>query len=219
MKKLLIALFLLLTVAAFAIESAPSAVVGYVKYDCITTDTGNLNFIALPMNSGYTYASDLANAFPSKMDAISMWDSASQSWVQASDLGGFWDGDFEIAPGAPLMIYCLENFSLYSMGSVPSSDPQYPIVVGLNSLMIPLTQQLSYASDLGLSLGTVDAISTWDASSQSWVQASDLGGFWDGDFDITVGKPLMVYSFSETSWPSAPAKKVSTNNSHVKTVK
>jgi len=207
MKKLLIALFLLLTVAAFAIESAPSAVVGYVKYDCVQ----GLNLVSLPMNAGYAYASDLANAFPSKMDQISYWDAATQSWVTAVDLGGFWDGDFEVANGSVLWVNGLESFSLYSMGSTFASAPSYSLVAGLNTVMVPIDMATAdYAGTVGTSIGA-DQVSMWDPATQSWVTAVDLGGFWDGDFAVSAGFPLWVNSLAETTWP-APAKSTKTIN-------
>jgi hypothetical protein len=201
MKKVLLPLLMLIAIAGLlAVESAPSSIVGYVKYPCVT----GLNFVALPMESGYAYASDAANAFPGMMDALSQWDAATQTWVIASDLGGFFDGDFPVAPGMPLMINALDDFNFYSMGSVPTNRYSYDLLTGLNAIMVPLSRtNLTLASEVGMDIGVVDAVSAWDAPTQTWVIASDLGGFYDGDYSVTIGMPLMVNALEPITWSGA----------------
>ena len=111
MKKLLvIGMVLAFASSMFALESDPSEVVGYVTYGCVTTDGTDLNFIALPMNSGYTMASELGNAI-GVCDVVNVWDPAGQGWLSASNLGMFWAGDFAIEIGMPLMVNVTEAVS------------------------------------------------------------------------------------------------------------
>jgi hypothetical protein len=39
------------------------------------------------------------------------------------------------------------------------------------------------------------------------VGAANLGGFWDGDFPVSIAMPLMVNAYSSFTWPSAPPAK------------
>ena len=203
MKKLLLPLlFILLVSMLAAVESDPSEVVGYVKYDCVA----GLNLVALPMDQGYTWVSELGDAHTGYFDAINYWDATSQSWYGAYDLGGFWDGDFEVAPGAVLMISALDNVNLYSIGALPQNNAVYTVSTGLNTMMVPLNRaDITWASMIGDEMGILDAINYWDATSQSWYGAYDLGGFWDGDFEVAIGYPVMVSAFDSGTWPARTA--------------
>ena len=76
MKKLMVSLMLIISMFAFAAESAPSATVGYVKYPC----TLNRSFVGLPMQGDFTMASALSADF----DAVSKYDPAGQTWLTAT---------------------------------------------------------------------------------------------------------------------------------------
>jgi len=209
MKKLVFVLLLIVSIGFLAaVESAPSAVVGYVKYPCVV---GN-NLIALPMNAGYAMASDLANAYPGNMDQISYWDATLQNWTTAVDLGGFWDGDFAVGNGTVLMVNALAGFNMFSLGSLYATNAQYSLLVGNNTVMIPLNySSLAMAGEAGTAMGA-DQISFWDSSLQNWTTAVDLGGFWDGDFAISIGFPLMANILAPVTWPAGPRGNVNNNS-------
>ena len=100
MKKFILPLMLLLLVGSlFAVESDPSAVVGYVKYDLLP----GYNTIALPMVQSYALASEVGLAMDA--DFVLQYDASSQEWQTAAPnpFGG-WDGDFAAAIGNPLLI-------------------------------------------------------------------------------------------------------------------
>lgn len=198
MKKMLFALLLIVMFSMLAaVESDPSEVVGYVKYPCLT----GLNLIALPMESGYAIASDLANAYPGMLDAINYWDAVGQQWIGAYDLGGFWDPDFPIAANDVLFISALADFDLFSLGSLPA-PATYDLLTGLNTMMIPLNRSdITLVSELGTAVGTLDAVNTWDALGQQWIGAYDLGGFWDPDPALAIGNALYVSSLADVTWP------------------
>jgi len=210
MKKLILPLLLLLGITMLmAVESAPSAVVGYVKYDCVA----GLNMFALPMATTMTAASEIGDAYPGSFDTIFYWDYAGQTWFGASDLGGFWDGDFPIASSNVLMANALAPVSLYSIGDLPATNPTYTIGSGLNTVMVPLNRaDLTLAGDLGTEIGTADAIFYWDQAGQTFFGASDLGGFWDGDFAVSIGMPLMVSAYDAATWPTRSASNVNVRN-------
>jgi len=204
MKKLIIPLLFIFAIGILAaVESEPSAIVGYVKYPCVQ----GLNFVALPMDQGYTSASEIGNAYPDLIDAISYWDASTQSWVASVYFPELemWDPDYSVTLGLPLMVYCLNNFNYYSIGNLPAINAQYSLIPGLNAIMIPLNKSnLTQASIVGTNIGTVDNVSEWIASTQSWnasVYFPELE-MWDPDYDVTIGMPLMVYSLSSTIWPS-----------------
>ena len=201
MKRFILPLLILLFVGSlFAVESAPSEVVGYVKYDCYA----GLNHIALPMDQGYTMASEFADTYPGTMDAMNYWDSSSQEWVTAFDLG-YWEGDFAVQPGSVLMVFALSPFTAYSIGDLPMQNASYSLESGLNDLMVPLNRSdITMAGEIGDEIGILDAINAWDATSQEWIAAFNLG-YWEGDFAVSIGSPVQVFSFGEATWPSRSA--------------
>lgn len=210
MKKLILPLLLLLGITMLAaVESAPSAVVGYVKYDCVA----GLNMFALPMATTMTMASEIGDAYPGSFDTIAYWDYAGQTWFGASDLGGFWDGDFAINTNDVFMVNALAPVSFYSIGNLPAGNATYSVAPGLNTLMLPLNRaDLTMAGDLGTEVGVLDAVGIWDSAAQTFFAASDLGGFWDGDFAISIGTPLMVSAYGSATWPTRSATRSISSN-------
>lgn len=208
MKRFILPLMLLLFVGSiFAVESAPSEVVGYVKYDCVP----GLNFVAMPMNDGNTLTSEVGsdyNVSEEIIDAINIWNSETQAWDYALNFGdGFWDPDLEVSPGSTLYFNTSAPLSFYSIGSLPASPASYNIVPGLNTIMIPLNRSaLTLTSEVGLTIGDgeyVDAINIWNNATQAWDYALNFGdGFWDPDLPVSIGMPLYINSADNTTWPS-----------------
>ena len=205
MKKFILPLMLLLLAAGllFAVESDPSAVVGYVKYDCIV----GRNLVALPMDQDYELASEIGTAYAGLVDAISYWNASAQSWDNAvyySEIE-MWDPDFAVEPGSVLMINALSPYAFYSIGDMPAQNAQYPLITGRNTLMVPLNRSdLTLASGLGTDIGSVDAVSKWDAPTQTWDNAvyySEIE-MWDPDFGVTIGMPLMTNVLTAGQWPT-----------------
>ena len=203
MKKLIIPLLFIFAIGILAaVESEPSAIVGYVKYPCVA----GLNHIALPMDQGLTMASDFAALYPDMLDTMSYWDNITQTWFAAINVG-YWDGDFPIHPGSVMMIYALTPFNAYSIGNMPAANATYNLLVGLNDIMIPLNRSdITMAGQVGDEMGVLDNISKWDNSTQTWVATINLG-YWDGDFPVSIGFPLQVNALSSVTWPSTPASK------------
>lgn len=210
MKKLILPLLLLVAFGMLAaVESDPSEVVGYVKYPCVA----GLNYLALPMEQGYTMVSNFADNYPGMFDALYYWDNVNQQWIGAYDFG-YWEGDFSVATGSVLMVSALLAADTYSIGELPASNAQYSILPGLNSMMIPLNKSnITMASMLAdeIGAGALDAMYYWDNANQQWVGAYDFG-YWEGDFATTIGMPLLVSSMTTATWPSR-AKAVINSNS------
>lgn len=201
MKKIILPLLLILAIGILAaVESAPSEVVGYVKYDCLA---GN-NLVALPMDAGLTTSTELADDFPGMMTAISVWDPAIQGWITASDLGGFWDLDLPVNTESVLMVNASAAFSLFSIGDLPAANAAFDLVAGNNTVFVPLNKSIITDSDMLGADMLANALSYWDASIQGWVTASDLGGFWDFTFPVTIGYPVMASNGAAATWPAGP---------------
>ncbi len=176
--------------------------------------TPGLNFIALPMDSGLTSVSSISAAYPGLVDMIAYWDSPSASWIASVYLGDMWDNEFTLSPGMPLMINALASFDFYSTGDIPLTPISYSLLEGLNTVMIPLNLTgLSLASQVAASIGNVDQVSKWDPSMQNWVTATNLGGFYDGDFSVTVGMPLFVNATISNTWPVTRSSSNATKSS------
>jgi len=189
------------------VESVPSEVVGYVKYPCVV----GLNMVALPMNQGYTAASEVGEAYSGYIDEIINWYEDYQVWegaVYIPDLG-MWDPDFAVAPGSVFLIHALLPFDFFSIGTLPPANAQYNIVFGDNSAMIPLNKSnLSTTALAGSSIGngeSVNTINLWNSTAQSWIASVNYGiGYWDPALSTPIGTPMFLNSGSSFMWPTSP---------------
>lgn len=197
MKKLILPLLLLVAIGMLAaVESAPSDVVGYVKYPCVA----GLNFLALPMDQDYTLASEFADDYMGSFDTMYWWDQANQVWQYAADFG-YWEGDFPITEGSVMWVNAIAPLNVYSIGNLPAVNASYNFVVGLNTMMVPLNySSMTMASDVATAVGTFDTMYWWDQTNQGWQYAADFG-YWEGDFPVTIGYPMWVNSLSALTWP------------------
>jgi len=206
---------LLLTTLSYAAESDPSETVGFVRYTCVANpDNTDMNFVALPMNAGYSTAQDLGNAMGADYcTSVNAWDDSTQTWsgIDWLEFIQSWSGDFNLESGHAYMINVVADADLYIAGSLPV-DPVYDLVTNadstyMNFIMLPLS--MSYLTDaqaLGNDIGTefCTSVNTWDTSTQTWsgIDWLESSGTWSGNFDIEIGMPLMVNIISNTTWPS-----------------
>ena len=203
MKKLILPLLLLVAFGMLAaVESDPSAIVGYVKYPCVA----GYNTIALAMEQGYTMASEVGDAIPAT--TVGTWDPAAEVWntSDAFPWGG-WDGtDFAVAAGDPLLINIDAATDFYSIGDLPA-PATYSLVAGYNTIMVPLNKSaLNMASLVGDDIPAT-TVGSWDPATEVWVtiDAFPWGG-WDGtDFATTIGMPLLVNVDAASTWPARAA--------------
>ena len=203
MKKLILPLLLLVAFGMLAaVESDPSAIVGYVKYPCVA----GYNTIALAMEQGYTMASEVGDAIPAT--TVGTWDPAAEVWntIDAFPWGG-WDGtDFAVAAGDPLLINIDAATDFYSIGDLPA-PATYSLVAGYNTIMVPLNKSaLNMASLVGDDIPAT-TVGSWDPATEVWVtiDAFPWGG-WDGtDFATTIGMPLLVNVDAASTWPARAA--------------
>ena len=101
-----------------------------------------------------------------------------------------------------LIIPLLFIFAFSILAAVESEPSEivgyvkYPCVVGLNHIALPMDQGLTMASDFAaLYPDMLDNMSYWDAASQSWITAFNLG-YWEGDFPVQSGSVMMIASLA-----------------------
>ncbi|MCB5280016.1 MAG: hypothetical protein LHW59_10920 [Candidatus Cloacimonetes bacterium] len=223
MKKFILPLMLLFFVGTmFAVESAPSDVVGYVKYECVINANGGNNLVALPMGTQFTMASDLGDAYPGVITTVTGWDAANQGWSAAFLSGGTWYDNFAVSPGMSYMLTVTENVDFYSIGDL--NDPiAYDLVYNANGgnslIMVPLDRSdLLEADDLGDDIGVVSTVTKWDNVSQGWSAAFKSGGTWYDNYSIAIAMPLMVTATEATTW-GAPAAKAGITRQQIRSYK
>lgn len=200
MKKFILPLLLLLAIGMLAaVESAPSEVVGYVKYDMIV---GN-NIVAIPMDAGLTLASQIALSYGGTCDAVSYF-GTDEIWYTAYTDGTDWYDDFAVQPGSCVMMYAYDATPFYSIGDLPATPAVYSLIQGNSIVAVPLNRSdLATASAVGIDIGT-DTVSYF-GTDELWYSAYTDGTDWYDDFAVGIGKPLMVYSYSATTWPTRSA--------------
>ncbi|NOR44994.1 MAG: hypothetical protein GQ534_05350, partial [Candidatus Delongbacteria bacterium] len=213
MKKLLVSMMLILGMLAFAAESAPSSTVGYVKYTNITTAGTDLNFVALPVDAGYTNVGDF-DPSGSNIGTISKWDATTQAWIGTSYNAMFgWLGNFAAVNGQAYMLTVTSAFDLVVDGPVVT-NPAYDLITtagtDLNFIMHPLTMAaLTTAGAIGTDIGSAGTMSKWDATTQAWIGTSYNAMFgWLGDYASEIANPLMVLMTADVTWPGAKGELV-----------
>ena len=211
MKKFTVLLvgLMLLSVFLSAVESEPSAIVGYVAYECQTGERANNNFVAMPLQSEFTTAKELGLAYEEKINVVSNWLPETQAWESMVFDGDFWIGkDFDIFAGHAYMISVYEEGRFYCVGELVE-QPQYDLIFGSTSdnnfIMVPLNRpDLDKASVLGEDIGDVNTVNTWTATTQSWNTTfyDELEDVWLGeDFSLSIATPVMIGITSPKVWP------------------
>jgi len=212
MKKLILPLLLLLGISMLlAVESAPSDVVGYVKYQC----TPGLNFVALPLNSQYATTTDLGLAYP-QITSIQVWNGTYWEGVNYDPDWG-WDGELTLTNTSVLFIAVETNVDMYSLGEVPAPLPQFNFSVGLNTIYLPLNKASITDTDaLGIELPSVSSVQNWTGTNWTGVNYDPDWG-WDGTMSLSIGMPIFVAVDSPTApWPTMSGRVFNPSNTRSK---
>ncbi|MDZ4182803.1 MAG: hypothetical protein U1B83_08005 [Candidatus Cloacimonadaceae bacterium] len=213
MKKLLLPLLLLVAFGMLAaVESDPSEVVGYVRYNCYA----GYNNVAYPMGAPTT-AEAIGQALLPNVDALYKWVPASQTWEAVFYDADFdeWFGTIPVLNGDVLVISAQAGFSFYSLGS-PIDNIVYNIAPGYNYISLPLNRSsLTTAEAVGGSIGNVDAVYVWSNQTQTWDAVIYDADFdeWFGSIPIAIGDVMVVSSSASGVWPSRGASTSSIRNS------
>lgn len=207
MKKVILPLLLILAVGILAaVESAPSEVVGYVKYDCVV---GN-NFVAMPMVQSYTTTTEFGAQFGEDINTIMIWSPTAQLWEASVNYGGgYWEPELPVANGSILFFNATAALTYYSIGDLPATNAQYSIVVGNNTVMVPLNKSdLTTTALVGATIGdgeTVNTIMAWAPAAQIWEASVNYGGgYWEPELPTSIGTPLFLNSGTAETWPTGP---------------
>jgi len=207
MKKFILPLLLILTVGMLAaVESEPSEIVGYVKYDCVV---GN-NFIAMPMVQAISTTTEFGAQFGESINTINMYNPDLQDWEASVNYGGgFWDPEFSLSTGSVMLINATDPITYYSIGNIPVVNAQYSVIAGNNAVMIPLNKsEYTTTAIAGASMGdgeTVNTINLYNSTLQDWEASVNYGGgFWDPEFLLSIGTPMLINSGSTFLWPAGP---------------
>jgi len=201
MKKFILPLLLILAVGMLAaVESEPSEIVGYVKYNIVE---GN-SMLAIPMTTTYTMAGDLGNAIGAT--GVSYWDNNLQMFVGAAYIDWLddWDNNFPISSGSVLMVNTTSSTTFYSIGNLPQTNPTYNLVVGNNTIMVPLNRSDLNMAGLVGNATNATGVSYWDNNLQMFVGAAYIDWLddWDNNFPTSIGDPLMVNTTVPGIFPS-----------------
>ena len=112
-------------------------------YPCITTLGSDLNFVGLPLETGWIMASDIdPNGL--HINSISRWNAEFQGWETAGFDSAFgWSTDFPIGTGGAYMINVKDSFDLVIEGD--SVSFVYDLIchtddTDLNFIIHPLTK-------------------------------------------------------------------------------
>ena len=179
--------------------------VGYKRYVCNTTNTTDLNFIAIPFSNGILNASEFAEQI-GDIDAISKWNNQKQCWESANDAGYKWLNDFQLQDGYPYMINITTPKTIYIAGKI-IQQPIYNLITtlttDLNAIMLPMDKEnLNTAELLGNDIDSCDAVSEFNSSTQQWNSAGNGPFGWANNFSIQIGQALFVNIQSNTTWPN-----------------
>lgn len=204
MKRFILPLMILLFVGSLlAVESAPSEVVGYVKYDLVA---GN-NTIALPMSHSYAMAGDIGTAIGAT--TVGYFNSATQLWTIANKtMFGTWTNNFAISVGQPLWVGVASASTFYSIGDLPETEPVYSLVNGNNTVMVPLSKSdLTTSALVGANIPGAGSVGFFNSATQLWtISNKTMFGTWTNAFATAIGDPLWIGTNTAGTWPAAPTR-------------
>lgn len=174
-------------------------------YPCIHSDsTTSYNFVGLPLETGWTMASDL-DSLGMNIDTISRLNVEMGKWETAAYHSAFgWIKDFPVETGGSYLISAKNDFDFIVTGdSVSVSYDFYngkftPITMPLEKEYMTLASNI-YA-DTG---GKVPAVYRYLNDQQIWNGALRTAfGTWSNNFAIEPAMPLSLWSTGDFSWPT-----------------
>jgi hypothetical protein len=206
MKKLM--LFVIIAVAILTAQDVYRLNDSTFVYPCIVSDsTTSLNFVGLPLETGWTKASDL-DPTGINIESVTRWDVVNQgceTGVYNSVFG--WCKDFPVQTGGAYMINAKNNFDFTVIGD--SVDVAYDLIIAdgtdLNCIVHPLTEaQITTTEELGNDFGTAycNSISKWNNANQSWQTTARFISYWTPVYFTEPATPLMINMIQNLTWPS-----------------
>jgi hypothetical protein len=173
-------------------------------YPCIASDsTTSLNFVGLPLETGWTMASDL-DPSGTNIDAVSRFKQGCNylEWETAAHhpaLG--WIKDFPVETGGAYLISAKNDFDFTVTGD--SVAISYNFLETYNSIILPLNKSaIKTCSDLGRETNYINAVHRYNNSAQLWDSSYKSSFGWANNFSIYVAQPLIVNSWDTFTWPT-----------------
>jgi len=88
----------------------------------------------------------------------------------------------------------------FGMLAAVESDPsnivgyvKYPLVVGKNTIALPMVQTYAQASEVGNAIPGCNTVSRFNGPTQAWVAAAKTPfGTWTGNYAVSIGMPLLI---------------------------
>ena len=210
MKKMIVSLMLIISMFAFAAESAPSATVGYVKFTNVLNATlSDFNHITLPLTNGWT-AANLIDPTSTNISSIAKYYPATQTYKTCSRVGSIWTNSFKTYPGDMLIVNAKTNHDMIVAGTLnalPNDSLLFSTTLSdFNHVMMRLnktaiTTSLQLATNMG---GNISSIARWINTSQSYKTSSKVGSIWTNAFtDLAITQPLIVNATANYIWTDA----------------
>jgi len=201
-------MMLVLIGSMVALESEPSEVVGYVKYNVVN---GDYNMIALPLTSDLTLASQLATVVDPDISSVIKWNAGGwQQYITSSPAS-----DYAITGNQSFLVYMevSADVEFYSAGAV-GVCPTYDIAANdFTQIMLPLERSdLTLASELAADIGTdVTSVITWTGGGwQQYITSSPAS-----DYAINIGDGFLIYSDAEIlGWGPAATDPITSKNKY-----
>jgi hypothetical protein len=212
MKKMIVSLMLIISMFAFAAESAPSSTVGYVKYtNVLNASTTDLNHIALPLVNSWTMSNNI-DPTSTYINSVQKWNPATQAYAISNYSLGSWKNTFAIAPGNVLQVNAKSNHDIIVAGSL--SSVQYSLVTtagtDLNHIMVPLSKaSLSTTALLGADIGSstyTNSIQKWNNVTQAYAISNYSLGSWKNVYNTYIADPLQINVTNAKTWPTVAGK-------------
>ena len=197
MKKNKILLILTLIVPLFlcAIESDPSEVVGFVKFDLSSNGSSGYNVFTTPfqINNGTNISSIYNNI--TNCEALSFWSPDSQMWKSYDAQP--WTPDWAVESAGTYMCHVSAGSTFYVYGK-PVQNPSYDLKTGKNLIMLPFEQSsITDCAQLMNAIPGCTSVMYYDQTSQDWVEYSGTETVWN----VTTGMGYVVTVSSDTVWP------------------
>jgi hypothetical protein len=197
--------------------------VGYFEYDLNKMDGGTgHNYVGLCLDFGYTTNTEMAEGLGlTNGEMISIWDTATQSWISSPYDGSVCDPELALSVGMSIDVTVNADKTVYLTGDFPENWASFDFITtnttDMNLVYLPLNKldldvddptngiQLNEVGSV-LNNGQINAssVSIWNETYQGWqttsyIQALDL--WLNGDIDVNIGQPLMIGASQNFTWP------------------
>ena len=212
MKKMIVSLMLVISMFAFAAESAPSATVGYVKYSNVVTAGTDLNAVAVAVQNSWTMSNNI-DPTSQYFTSIQKWNPVTQVYANSYFSLGSWKNTFAIGTGDALLVNAKVANDLIVNGTVVTV-PAYNLITtagtDLNAIMLPLSKgALSTTALLGADIGSstyCSSIQKWNSATQVYANSYFSLGSWKNVFDTYIADALMINMTNAKTWPVGGGK-------------